>query len=101
MAWDKTLPPSKARDQVLTTGKPQDGAGKKTAKAKEGKPAKPALDRSAIFKKKDTDHDGKMTLEEFLKNFPDQEEGKKRFSKFDRNGDGVLTEEEFVKAGKN
>jgi len=100
LAWQKSLPPSKAREQVLATGKPQDGAGKKAAKAEEGKPVKPATDRVATFKKKDTDHDGKMTLEEFLKNFPDQEEGRKRFSKFDSNGDGVLSEEEFVKAGK-
>ncbi len=33
-------------------------------------PVKPALDRAAIFKPKDTNHDGKFTLGEQLKNFP-------------------------------
>ena len=43
LAWQKSLPPSKARDQVATTGTPQDAA------RKQGKTnaAKPASDRAA------------------------------------------------------
>ena len=44
--------------------------------------------------------DGKLTLEEYLKNFPDQAEGKRRFPTFDTDHDGVLTADEFVRAGK-
>ncbi len=41
-----------------------------------------------------------VTLEEYLHNFPDQAEGRRRFPTFDRNKDGVLSEEEFVKMGR-
>ena len=96
LAWQKSLPPSKARDHVATTGTPQD-APRKAAKASA---QKPTTDRAAIFKQKDADHDGKLTLEEYLHNFPDQAEGRRRFPTFDANHDGVLSEEEFVRAGK-
>ena len=52
-----------------------------------------------MFKTKDTNHDGKMTLEEYLYKFPDEAEGRCRFPTFDSNKDGVLTEEEFVNMG--
>jgi N-acetylgalactosamine-6-sulfatase len=83
VAWAKSLPPSKARDQVATV-----------------RPAKAGPDRAAMFKAKDTNHDGKLTLEEYLHNFPDQAEGRRRFPTFDTNKDGVLTEEEFIKMGR-
>ena len=53
-----------------------------------------------MFKAKDTNHDGKLTLEEYLHNFPDQAEGRRRFPTFDTNHDGVLTEEEFINMGR-
>jgi Ca2+-binding EF-hand superfamily protein len=53
-----------------------------------------------MFKAKDANHDGKLTLDEYLANFPDQQEGRRRFPTFDSNKDGVLSEEEFVKMGK-
>jgi len=96
MAWQKSLPPSKARDQVAA-GMPLD---RPRQPAKSAKSAKPAADRSAIFKTKDTNHDGKLTLEEYLYRFPDQAEGRRRFPTFDTNKDGVLSEEEFVTMGK-
>ena len=99
LAWQKSLPPSPARDQAAASGSPVD-APRQPAKAKKASPKKPALDRAAIFKAKDTNHDGKLTLEEYLHNFPDEAEGRRRFPTFDTNQDGVLSEEEFVTMGK-
>jgi N-acetylgalactosamine-6-sulfatase len=96
LTWMKSLPPSKARDEVMATGKPQDG-GRPAATST---PQKPAVDRAAIFKQKDTNHDGNLTLDEYLNRFPDQAEGRRRFPTFDTNQDGKLTEEEFVRAGR-
>lgn len=99
LAWVKTLPPSPARDTVAETGLPLDSRGKGIPKAKAGKEA-PKADRKVIFKQKDTSGDGKLTLEEYLHRFPDQQEGRRRFPTFDMDGDGILTEEEFVRAGR-
>jgi len=85
--WKATLPPGE--EKPLPRPKPQ---GKKQGK--------PAPDRAAMFKAKDTNHDGKLTLEEYLHKFPDEAEGRRRFPTFDTNKDGVLTEEEFIKMGR-
>lgn len=98
LEWAKALPPSKVRDDAAATGKPQDKGRSKKVTA--GQPQKIGAGRAAIFKQKDTDHDRTLTLEEYLRNFPDQTEGRRRFPTFDTNQDGTLTEEEFVKAGK-
>jgi N-acetylgalactosamine-6-sulfatase len=96
LSWQKSLPPSSARDQVIATGKPQD----KRAKAVKSNAAKPGIDRAAIFKQKDSNHDSKLTLDEYLDRFPDQAEGRRRFPTFDANHDGSLSESEFIRAGK-
>jgi iduronate 2-sulfatase len=62
--------------------------------------AKPAIDREALFTRRDQNGDGKLTLEEFLIGQPDPEEAPKRFPLFDTNKDGVLSKEEFVSGGK-
>jgi iduronate 2-sulfatase len=64
------------------------------------KPKSASQDRSAMFRKRDTNGDGKLSREEFLLNQPDPDEAPKRFPVFDANKDGVLSEEEFVKGGK-
>lgn len=76
--------------------------GKKPAATKHAKvgPAKPKLDRGAMFDKHDKDGDGKLTREEFLIGQPDPEEAPKRFPKFDVNNDGFLSREEFIKGGQ-
>ena len=66
--------------------------------AKKGKNAtavNPTRDRAAMFKAKDTNHDGKLTLEEYLYRFPDEAEGRRRFPTFDTNKDGFLSLEEY------
>jgi iduronate 2-sulfatase len=66
----------------------------------ETKPKTKSKDRTAMFRQRDKDKDGKLTREEFLLNQPDPDEAPKRFPVFDANSDGSLSEEEFVKSGK-
>ncbi len=89
LAWQKALPPSPARDKAA--------AGAPAERTR--KPAARPADRTAMFKGKDVNHDGRLTLKEYLHNFPDEAEGRRRFPTFDTNKDGVLTEEEFVSMG--
>ena len=86
LEWKATLPPGEEKPLPRAKGKP---------KAK----GKPGPDRATMFKTKDTNHDGKLTLEEYLHNFPDQAEGRRRFPTFDTNKDGVLSAEEFITMG--
>lgn len=65
-----------------------------------GKKGKPKQDRVAMFTKRDTDKDGKLTREEFLLNQPDPDEAPKHFPSFDKDKDGFLSQEEFVRGGK-
>ena len=57
-------------------------------------------DRESMFKKRDINADGKLTLSEFLANQPDPDQAPKRFPKFDSNQDGVVSREEFVHQGR-
>ena len=63
--------------------------------------AKRVEEREAMFARRDTNRDGKLTREEFLLNQPDPDEAPKRFTAFDTNQDGVLSKEEFVTMGGN
>ncbi len=104
LAWAKSLPPSPARDHVLATGQPQDrGPAPKAAKkaAAKGKATITPEQRAAIFKKWDTDHDGKLSFAEYKTGLnKDANDAEQRFKNFDTNNDGSLTEEEFIRAGK-
>ena len=57
-------------------------------------------DRVALFEKKDSNHDNKLTMEEFLAHQPDLAKAPQRFDLFDANKDGVLSREEFVEQGR-
>ncbi len=70
-----------------------------TPKAKAKTKSNPK-DRVAAFNKRDTNRDGKLTVEEFLIKQPDPEEAPKRFPIFDADKNGFLSEEEYVKSGK-
>jgi len=63
-------------------------------------PAKPPIDRNKLFGRKDKNHDGKLTREEFLADQPDPEAAKGRIEKWDLDKDGMLSREEFVFQGK-
>jgi iduronate 2-sulfatase len=56
-------------------------------------------ERTALFERKDTNHDGKLTREEFLANQPDPDEAPRRFQRFDANKDGVLSRDEYIYTG--
>jgi iduronate 2-sulfatase len=75
--------------------RPQVKGGPAPAKA----PRK-AVDRKAVFKRRDVNGDGRLTLEEFLDRQPDPDAAPKRFPVFDADKDGFLTEDEYVKGGK-
>lgn len=72
------------------------------AKTEAAKPAahKSNQSRGAIFDQKDKDHNGALSLAEYLDRFPDQAEGRRRFPTFDADHDGSLTRDEFIRMGR-
>ncbi len=66
-------------------------------------PAKPKADPAEMFKKLDTNGDGKLTLEEWMASKraqKDPDKAKETFQKKDKGNKGYLTLEEFVGHGK-
>ncbi len=81
-----------AKPQVRAAGGP---AGKKIAAAA----SKPKQDRDAMFAKRDSDGDGRLTRDEFLTGQPDPDEAPQRFLRFDVDQDGFVSREEFTRGG--
>jgi EF-hand domain pair len=81
-------------------GKPGATTEKKPATA-EAKPAagstaeKPKRDPEAMFKKRDTNSDGSINLDEFKTGAKDASKAEQAFKKRDKDGDGKITLEEF------
>jgi len=72
-----------------------DQAGAKPEGAKpEGEKAKPDLE--AVFAKKDTNADGKLSKEEFTAKAKDAAKSEKQFGNRDKDKDNFITKEEFT-----
>ena len=84
-----------ARMRAMLAKLPEAKPQIRSAKAK----ARQRRDRSALFEKKDTNHDGQLTRAEFLANQPDPAEAPGRFERFDANQDGALSRDEFIYMG--
>jgi Ca2+-binding EF-hand superfamily protein len=52
----------------------------------------------ARFRKRDADHDGKITFAEFQDTISDKKAARARFDARDKDRDGILTVEEFLDA---
>ena len=87
---------------ALADDKP--AAADSTTTAPAAAPAKKGGDPEAMFKKLDTNGDGKLTLDEWMaskRSQKDPEKAKEQFQKKDKGNKGYLTLEEFVgKGGK-
>jgi choline-sulfatase len=62
--------------------------------------AKAGPNREALFTRKDKNHDGKLTREEFLADQPDPEAAKGRWEKWDLDKSDSLSHDEFVFQGQ-
>lgn len=87
-----------ARLRALLARRPEAKPQWRPAQGKAG--AQPKQDRAAMFTRRDTNGDGKLSREEFLANQPDPDQAPKRFEAFDTNQDGFLSREEFIAMGK-
>jgi N-acetylgalactosamine-6-sulfatase len=92
LAWQQTLPPGKVE--------PAAGRNDYTWPKAGGADTPEIKQRTAWFEQKDTNRDGFLSLEEYLHNFPDEAEGRRRFPTFDTNKDGRLSRDEFIHMGR-
>ena len=113
--WDLDKDGWLSRDEFVSMGSgvksaPAPAASSKPAEPpKPGSGAKPAaesfvattpkqMERLAMFDKRDSNGDGKLTLEEFLSGQPDPgDTAHSRFTYYDVDKDGFLSREEYVK----
>lgn len=77
-----------------------DNSSRKLSKKEAGK-ASDLQERKVLFEKKDMNHDGKLSMEEFLANQPDGESAKLRFEQWDLDKDGFLSLPEFLRVVKS
>lgn len=101
--WTKSLPPSPARDRIRETDRPQKKSGEAQSPKTKDKPnaAITPVQRALIFKKWDTDQDGRLSIQEHKAGIGGKQDAVQRFKYFDIDNDGLLTQTEFVNAGKH
>lgn len=75
-------------------------AGAKPEAAAAAAPAKPKRDPAEVFKKMDSNSDGKVSAEEFKAKAKDAAKADEMFGKKDKDGDKSLSLEEFSAQGK-
>ncbi len=86
-----------AKPQIRPKGRAK--AGQPAGKSSVAKAGRKPVDRAALFARRDTNGDGRLSREEFLAGQPDPSEAPKRFVRFDTDGDGYLSRDEFIRAG--
>jgi hypothetical protein len=95
--WKATLP-EKPDPACLTT---VSDAEKKTSPPKTRIKGTAPEVRANAFDRRDTNHDGFLTFDEYQSGLKEQDNLESRFKRFDKNGDGNLSRQEFVgPAGK-
>jgi N-acetylgalactosamine-6-sulfatase len=96
--WQATLPANPDPACISAADRAASAAPSRATETPSGPPAKKTTpDRAAAFARLDANHDGVLTLAEYLAG----QKGanlEQRFRNFDQNGDGKLTREEFVGA---
>jgi arylsulfatase A-like enzyme len=96
--WQATLPANPDPACISAADRAAPATPRRATETTSGPPAKKATpDRAAAFARLDANHDGVLTLAEYLAG----QKGanlEQRFRNFDKNGDGKLTREEFVGA---
>jgi iduronate 2-sulfatase len=88
--------------QAMPEAEPQISAkagAEKKETVKSG-PKEAKMDRTAMFTRRDANHDGNLSQEEFISGQPDPQDAPARFTRFDTNSDGQLSKEEFVSGNK-
>ena len=93
-AWLKQQGDNPLKTESEAYGR-QPGHQKKTAALT----AEEIAERTKQFERKDKNHDGKLSLEEYLGANPDKA-AKARFNRWDTNTDGFLSLDEFISQGK-
>ena len=93
LAWHATLPTTVDPSCISAADRT---AAATTPTAPNAPAKKIAPDRAAAFARLDTNHDGVLTLAEYVAGLKGAENLEQRFKNFDKNGDGKLTREEFV-----
>jgi len=69
------------------------------AKSNTPRAAGAGVDRAVLFDRRDKNHDGKLSREEFMSNQADPALAKQRFDLWDTDKDGFLSREEFIAMG--
>ena len=94
LAWKATLPTTVDPSCISPADRSAPASAATVAPQSSAK--KTAPDRAAAFARMDTNHDGVLTLAEYVAGIHSAPNLAQRFKNFDKNGDGHLNREEFV-----